>query len=389
MVQKKNTSFRIYTPELQLLAEVDYYESLRLTRKWTGIGELELHISTSDGIGEFLQKDNVIIIGGDVRKAGFIVNRQIVREENGNEKWVVTGSTLNGITNRRVTFPTVGKATHSMTNYSSEAVIISMVRRNMGIHAEANRVIPFIQTFNSQVRTGILNDKITYSTRYKKLSDECIEIATAAQLGWWFEPDLQLGKWALKFSEGEERTRGSQNPIVFTEDFENIGSFEYTEDYADYANVAIVGGEGEGEDRTIVETTPDAGVTTAINAARHEVFVDARDLQNENEDDAVNDEQLRIRGQVKLLAEFPLKESFEAEVIQTEGFIFGVNYDLGDVVTIESQRLGIAKDDRISSVTETFEGSGYVLEMVFGDENATVADKIRRFKGSIEGVKNS
>uniref|UniRef100_UPI0020C1044C siphovirus ReqiPepy6 Gp37-like family protein n=1 Tax=Staphylococcus aureus TaxID=1280 RepID=UPI0020C1044C len=282
------------------------------------------------------------------------------------------------------------KSTQTQRNYSSEAVIIGLVRRNMGIYAEPNRVISFIQTQNSQGRLGIIGKKITWSTRYKRLSDECIEVAKAAELGWWFYPDLAAGKWRIGLSEGNDRTRTSTTPIVFTEDFENLGSFEYNEDYSEYANVAVVGGEGSGAARTIVETSPNGGVTFAVDAARFEVFIDARDLQTEEGDDvAITNEELKTRGQTKLLSEFNTKETFEGQVLQTENYEFGVQYDLGDIVTIESKRLGLGSDQRITSVTETFESSGYVLELVFGDEESTTAQKIRRFKGALEGVKNS
>lgn len=390
MYKKRNTSFRVYTPQLQLLAEIDYYESMRLTRSWTSIGDFELHISTAGNVGRFFQRDNVIIIGGDIRKAAFITNRAVSSDESGNEKWVVTGKTLNGITERRITYPTPGKSTQTQRDYSSEAVIIGLVRRNMGIYAEPNRVISFIQTQNSQGRMGVIGKKITWSTRYKRLSEECVEVAKAAELGWWFYPDLAAGKWRIDFSEGNDRTRTSTTPVVFTEDFENLASFEYTEDYNDYANSAIVGGEGEGEARTIVETSTDGGVTTYTDAARYEVFIDARDLQTEEGDDvAITDAELKTRGQTKLLSEFNSKETFEGQVLQTANYEFGVQYDLGDIVTIESKRLGLGEDVRITSVTESYEASGYQLELVFGDEEATVGQKFRRFKGALEGVKNS
>lgn len=391
-MREVNSTLNIYTPYLQWLASIDLYESFRLTRKWSDVGDFELHVSTANGVGEFLQMGNVVVLGGDSKKSGFILDRQVVRDSDGKEKWVVKGLTLNGITTWRETFPTVGKDTFSLTGYSPEGIIIGMIRRNMGIHAETHRVIPFIQTFNSQARTGILNDKMSFSTRLKSLRDECIEVGKSAELGWWMEADLALGKWALRFGEGVDHTRGSTEsyPVVFSEEFDNLESFEYNESITDFRNVAVVGGEGEGASRTIIEVGTN-GLSTNLPTGfeRREVFIDARDLQNEDEEQNVNDDMLRSRGQQKLISEFGATETFEAEIIETEETLFGVHYDLGDMVTIESKRLGVAKDTRITSVTEVLESSGYTIEAIFGREESEVKDKIRRIVGAIEGVTNT
>lgn len=387
MIIPQKTEIRIYTPELQLLAEIDFYESLRITRKFTDIGDFELHVSTIDNVGKYLKRDNVIIVGDDPMKSGYIKSRQVVRDADGTEKWIVTGDTLNGITNRRVTFPNVGNAQYSLSVLSTETIILALIRRNMERFAEEERKMPLIETLNSTGKVGTIKEKITFSTRYKSLSEECVELARAANLGWYFYPDVELGKWILNFNEGTNRGRRTKTPIVFSEEFDNLSEFEYTEDYNDFKNTAVVAGEGVGKDRVL--TTAYTGGTEPSGQNRYEVFVDARDLQNEDESTTVNISQLQTRGKQKLSAEYRSNISFEGKVITSIGYEFEKDFFIGDIVTVESNRLGVSEDIRITSATEVYEASGYELELVFGDENATVADKIRRFKGALEGVRNT
>ena len=49
---------------------------------------------------------------------------------------------------------------------------------------------------------------------------------------------------------------------MFSKEYENITEQIYTESTAEYANTALIGGEGEGEDRTFVAITNSSGRPT-------------------------------------------------------------------------------------------------------------------------------
>lgn len=377
--QNVRSDLTIYSPTLQRLADIDVYISFTLNRVWYGVGVFELHIATSAIDGTLLGDDNVIIAQGNPEKSGFIVTKKVETDDRGVEKWVVSGYTLNGITKRRITFPTdATKSTHSVRNISAEGAIIEFCRRNMTSKAEPHRVIPFVSTANSQGRGG----KIVYSTRYQNLDEECTEIAKSRGLGWSFIPDFELGKWVIRFGTGTDRTRSSANPVIFSDEFDNVGSWEYVYSRDNYKNVAIVAGEGTGKDRVVIE----AGDTGAVGAKRYEVFVDARDLQTDTEESQPPIEDLITRGEQKLASEYAIEETFSGEVYDVEDMRFGINYFLGDLVTRENKRIGVSVDTRITQVTETWEATGYVVEPTFGDDVPSLADKIKRIRSELKGV---
>jgi hypothetical protein len=79
-----------------------------------------------------------------------------------------------------------------------------------------------------------------------------------------------------------DRTIGNLDgnvPIVFSINLGNLSSTTYEEDETTYNTMAYVAGEGEGENRKVVET----GETDTESIDRIELYVDARDLQSETE----------------------------------------------------------------------------------------------------------
>ena len=54
---------------------------------------------------------------------------------------------------------------------------------------------------------------------------------------------------------------------------------------------------------------------------------------------------------------------------------YGVDYTLGDVITIEDTRLGVSVNTRVTASEETF-GSQYSLRLSFGEEPATLNDTL-------------
>lgn len=77
---------RILTPILDLLAEIDDYESLLFTRRWHEVGEFELRINRYKRHTELLQRGNLIMLGASMNKVGIIRHREIELDENGRHR---------------------------------------------------------------------------------------------------------------------------------------------------------------------------------------------------------------------------------------------------------------------------------------------------------------
>ena len=106
----------------------------------------------------------------------------------------------------------------------------------------------------------------------------------------------------------------------------------------DYANVAVVQGAGEGEARATVTV----GLTDATGADRRELYVDARDLQPDEESGETNQstaylQRLMARGTNKLLEQLrtgSIELSIDAEDLQAGDVAFCTIPELGYKATV-------------------------------------------------------
>lgn len=221
----------------------------------------------------------------------------------------------------------------------------------------------------------------------------CYEIEKTQEMSHRLKYNFQNNKLTFEVWQGKDR-RTSQDEnswAVFSNEFRNVKTSEYSTDDSNYANVAYVAGEGEGDERMVVEVD----IRQDPSEERRELYVDARDLQNQiqNEEPVIEgtldldpvyqytDEEyaaiLAQRGLEKL-AEHALIENMTGTVISTENLEYLVDFDLGDYGTFKNEEIGIELDARITEIIETYENSVMSLDITFGQDSVTSIRKLIR-----------
>lgn len=160
-------------------------------------------------------------------------------------------------------------------------------------------------------------------------------------------------------------------PVIFSQDFDNLISSAYLYDVTALKNTVLIGGEGEGEARfhALVKYASITG------AARREVFVDAsgnsKTYKDDNGDeqtltDAEYNAQLKTVG-LQTAAGLAIVETFNGEIDLTNGsFQYRRDFGLGDIVTIQDAEIGLYINARIIEITEVQDDNGYQLNAVYG-----------------------
>lgn len=368
---------RIMTDDFQLINEISLYSSLQITRSWHGIGSIELRINRYLPGANELIKGRIIFPHNKLNKGYEIRHREIELNQDGkaSENWIIRASPLKSWMGQFLTVPPSTTA-YDNTQSNAESVMLHYVTNNLISPTDPNRIMSDLVLSNNQSR-GMT---VSWQSRYKNLAEELAEISAISGLGWNVDIDTVVKKFVFKVLQGRNLTTNQSvlPPVIFSPEFNTLAQLSYTESDLNYRNVAIVAGQGEGADRRIVE------VGNAVGRDRYEIFVDARDVAEQTEDetpvarpvqDIIND--LTIRGQ-QTLTEYQQEIYLEGQGLQTKNLQYERDYDLGDLVTLQEKEWGITRDTRITEVKEIYEPSGKRIELVFGFSRPTLISKIKQ-----------
>lgn len=378
---------RIMTRNFQLLDEVDRYSSLQITRKWHGIGEIDLVINRYLKGADKLNRGCIVFPHNHLNKGFIIRHKAIELDESGKatENWLIHALSLKSWFEQRITIPPVGKSQDSISA-DAESVMRHYVNNNVINPINPDRFMNDIilaENFYS-------GDEIDWQSRYKNLAEEMAEIGFLSGLGWNIDIDTQLKKFVFKALEGRNLTVNQSDlpPAIFSPEFNTLGQMSYVESELDYKNFAIVAGQGEGADRRIIEV---GEASTGFD--RYELFVDARDIEEETQPEEGDpiprpvediERDLINRGNQKL-AEHEQEIYLEGQVLSKSRLVYQKDYNLGDMVTLQNKEWGVTLDARITEVKEIYEPGNTSIELTFGNNRPDLISKIKQELAGMQG----
>ena len=195
---------------------------------------------------------------------------------------------------------------------------------------------------------------------------------------------------------GVDRRRGNGlNTVIFSKPLSNIKRVSYSYNSESDMNVAYIAGEGEGAERKWYEIQKDSeNKKSAWN--REELWIDARDIQSEGEDDTtLTDEEYNKLIEQRVYEKFQenaVMDEYSATVNEyNQRYVYMRDYDLGDWVTIQDRDLGIEIDAQIVEVTTTLQNNETINDITFeyGKANKTEIKDIRTIGASVEEISNN
>lgn len=367
---------------MDILAEIDNYESMFFNRSWNDIGTIELRINRHIKYANTLLKDNLILIGADLNKVFIIKHREIELDESGKitENWIIKGFSLKSIVAQRITIPAEHTA-YDKKSGSMETIMKHYVKQNIVNPSNLRRKIQQLVIAPDRQR-GL---QASYSSRFKNVADEISTLSLVSGLGWDVILDLKNKRWIFDVIEGRNLSVGQSvnPPVIFSPQFESLKSLHYTQSELNYKNLAIVAGQGEGVERRIIE------VGDFTSTDRHEVFIDARDIAEVDESQQIISQENIIEALVdrgkQQLKEFMQEEYLEGQILTNSPFKYQKDYDLGDVITIRNSDWHISMDAQITDIKEIYETSGFSIEATFGNNRPTLIQKIKQEFNQISG----
>lgn len=345
--------------QFQAVGFVDSFTSLIWTRRYYEIGEFELHSRLSDFS---LFQSSKYVWSKEFSEVGII-------EECGYRRSDGTAYCKGRFLEAALTERVIDFYSSSFQNGTPEYLARNMVQKIAIQPDDPSRVISGLHLGNE---SGISGESVYIEPRGKVLWDACSNVLKPAELAMRVRfdyPNQYFEVW-----QGVDRTveQADNSLAIFSDEYENIESPTYSRNVREYRNFAFVAGEGEGDARVVVPVN----LVNSSDRIR-EVWVDARDLQKKDQTDEQYHQALIQRGKEKL-AEYRVSETVGATVHDNNSLVYKKDYDLGDVCSYIDDLAGVVVNQRITEIIETFEDGGHTITPVFGEEDKTILQKVRR-----------
>lgn len=262
--------------------------------------------------------------------------------------------------------------------------IEDLVKQNLIMSDEENRNVALAVEFEDEERLKNVCSTIDKQITGGSLWDEISEVAKADKLRIVLKPNVvvinrenpyNIDGWTLIIGAGEDRTRNRGNkvvsPMVFSQSLSNIANTDYTVDRSKLKNTVYIAGEGEGTDRKWYNIDVNSDITFGERKGwnRKELWVDARDIQSEQDNktltDAEYEELMKQRADEKA-KDNNLSEEYTATVTDTaKQYTYKKDYNIGDFVTIADEELGMEIDAQITNVIVTRQDDREIIDLEF------------------------
>lgn len=239
----------------------------------------------------------------------------------------------------------------------AETAIKNLVDLNAGPGA-----LPSRRTFGLKVANNLgRGGKVNINTRLKNLLEEAASAADAGGLVLDCVQTVNKAELVFDVRPGADKSRR----VRLTTGADEVISYENKRD-APKATAVIVGGQGEGADRNLVEVAN----ATGWGGRRIEIFKDRRDT-----DEADN---LQAEAQ-KQLAENAAKIDLTFQVRESAARKLGADYQVGDTVAVELEH-GVVFVEQITSATVSWQDGYRTVELTVGntDDDKVTSSEARR-----------
>lgn len=355
--------------DFNTIQPISVFRTLIWKRRYTKLGAFELHVSP-DLLP--LLKQGEYLYRNDAEELGVIKEVYYKQSDTGSLEAYAKGNFAERLLEDRV----IEKTT--ILNGKTEEVMRSLVDLYAINPEDSDRKIEHLRLGKENDLGTKINSQITGGS----LSEELYTLGNAENISHrvkynYLTNDLEFEVWKGK----DRRQSQTENSwATFSDAYDNVRGVTYKMNSDSYKNIAYVAGE-EKEDgtRMIVEVD----IRTSPEEKRRELYVDARDLQSKGEDEETMDEEeyklaLQQRGLEKL-AEYKMVETAESDVDPSANLVYKKDFDLGDCCEYINQKIGIAIDQIITEIVETYEGGCVKIEITLGNEGAsTVKQLIKR-----------
>lgn len=353
---------------LEVIGILDTAQSIIWHSVYYGVGDFQIYIGIADVIQIIGEARYITRSNND--EVGVIESILIANDVESGMMVTIKGRFAKSLLDRRIIY--------SLSGTSNKATILrgnveTNIRKLVNDNAIASRSL---EVFELGAVAGIdktIVDENGAAAQKQVSYENLLEYTEAVLKEYGIASTVRLSGRKLQYSVYEGTDRSADNadgkqPIVFSREYDNLLSSEYSHETALEKNVALIGGEGEGIERFCVLLGSESGL------ARKEVFVDASSISKTYKDESEVEQtytnaeytaMLKAHGS-QVISALTVAEDFNGAIDITHGnWKYGEDVFLGDIVTVQDNEIGVYKNVRLGEVTEYQDQDGYTVEAVY------------------------
>lgn len=360
-----------------IIGIIDTAQSIIWHSVYNGVGDFEIYAqATEKHIGLLVAGNYVTRL--DNAEIGIIEHIAVSFDMQSGRMITATGRFAKSILDRRHIYNLSGK-TNKATVFSGnvEAAARKLVYDNaIACSFDARRNIPILELGALANLPDIIVDEnrnaASKQVSYDNLltyTDSLLAEYNQAAMVVLDDDSKQLQYIVYKGADRSTDNADGNEPIIFSQEFDNLNESEYTYDTTQEKTAALIGGEGEGLDRFYSLI---AGEENGL--ARRETWVDASSVSRKYKDEQ-DEEKTYTDAEYKQMLDTLAKqelaplvriETFSGSIDITDGqFILNKDFALGDIVTVQDNLIGKYINARVYETLETQDENGYTVEAIY------------------------
>jgi ReqiPepy6 Gp37-like protein len=374
-----NAAIQIFDFDLNWKGMLDGVVSLTHKTSWHEIVNSELTVDVWAAGAQELQIGRVLVVNNQTDKA--LIIEDITRNLN-EPTMKITCIPLKGLLNWRICHPT-DTLTFTARKQSEIMMIIpfnNLVQqtrdndRKFWSSAGAAGGKNMFGVTGLKVYGETIDFLVDWKTGY--IGDAVVSIskmyaAGGHPIGWNIYINSSWTQFVMDTYQATNRSinQTTYSPVVFSEEFGNIKNATYNKNNKDWRNVAyMLYTDTANAAQTLAVGNTKQGATIGFN--RKEIIIDSSKNTTPQVGAEANSE----------LNKRLMVESFTAEIINNTATMstYGTDWNLGDIVTIQSKDLQVSVDAQITEITETYAQGEYTLEATFNEGQPNLIQLIKQ-----------
>lgn len=343
------------TETRKILGTFSDFISLIWTERFKTYGDFELVVPLTKKIFDLLKIDRYIEVSTSSNL--MIIENIYVQYDDNDSKMTVKGRSFESILDRRIIY----NWRNTEENTTLSVLLNELINSNILLHSINERQIDWIDldiNVPEEIDGQIFQTSIN---RGDNLGDSIYTLGN------------QFGFCPITvFNQSNKRITiniyfGENKNIIFKRANHNITKSSYTLSVDNFKTSAIIAGSGEGTKRMMVTvsristesiTNQEDIIYEYNGVTRREIFVDARDLQKNNETNEQYKKRLKERG-IEKLKENNKDYVVDGMIINIGKHVLNTDYILGDIVKIESDFYSASA--RITEIIQSWSDTGYEI----------------------------